>query len=602
MKKTVFRRQLRLISTLPFALLLIISLTLAAQILRQRSRALELLRTDRQLSELNNIHGLMVDMETGLRGFLLSNDLVFLEPYDRAIGAIQVVLGALLRDAPDQAQELRDLRTSLDEWLIYAGQRIAHRKTAVPAAYPIADFDGKRMMDHLRVQLQTLIDLNEAARERESQLWDQQLMVTMGLVFAGAFLAALLLGWISSRLFRRVNASFARELEDVHTQHEQYRAVFEGVRDHGLVMLDPRGHVRAWNQGAEQLTGFSALEALGHNVGHLHWRDPETRERLDNMIHQAVQVGRYEAEGWCTRRDGTRFWEEAVMNTLRTSDGHLRGFLLIFRDYTKRRQTEQERTFMLKKMEEAVRSREEFLTFASHELKTPLTVVSLRLQMMRRKSDREHPGGDITLTRSAFESLQKQTGRLAALVESMLSVARIHSGHLPFHYDRINFSQLVADVEREHGPSFRDAGCAIQKDIEPGLFIHGDRQRLEQVLMNLLMNVLKYACVDVITLTLTRHEGHARLSLRDHGPGLSADARSQVFELFQRGKDSPGHGGLGMGLFIAREIVDAHDGKIWVESEPNQGACFYIDFPLAEAETGVDVESKRASEQPADLH
>jgi len=230
--------------------------------------------------------------------------------------------------------------------------------------------------------------------------------------------------------------------------------------------------------------------------------------------------------------------------------------------------------------QEAIRVRDEFLSIASHELNTPLTPLQLHLQRLQRTVS----GGAGVEAQSSeqvlrmVEQAQRQTRRLARLVRELLDISRIRLGRLELHPEPVDLGEVVRDVVE------RFADEQAWPHGEPALRVEGsaqgwwDRTRLEQVVANLLANALRYGQGKPVDLTVRAHDGEAFLQVKDRGIGIAPEARKRIFERFERAS-SRNFGGLGLGLYIVRQIVEAHGGTIGVESELGVGSTFTVKLP-----------------------
>ncbi len=241
--------------------------------------------------------------------------------------------------------------------------------------------------------------------------------------------------------------------------------------------------------------------------------------------------------------------------------------------------------------EEATRQRDEFLSIASHELKTPLTSLRSYTQAARRRLDRAlaASGGTaeleraVTMLRQVLERIERQSDRLGLLVDDLLDVARIEAGRLMLRRVR---ADLVAICRQAAEDQRQSSGRLITLDLpSPPVQALIDPDRIEQVVTNLLSNALKYSPPETPVHLTLRVDGHrASVAVRDAGPGLPPSECERAFERFHRVPGievRSGSGvGLGIGLFISREIVERHSGRIWVESEPGHGATFAFELPL----------------------
>jgi signal transduction histidine kinase/tetratricopeptide (TPR) repeat protein len=234
-------------------------------------------------------------------------------------------------------------------------------------------------------------------------------------------------------------------------------------------------------------------------------------------------------------------------------------------------------------IEEAVRMRDEFLAIASHELKTPLTPLQLQIDDFARVLRRRGVDDDAVTQRLTI--MVRQTTRLSKLVENLLDLSRIAAGRLTLQPEEFDFTEMVRDVARRMAPEAEHLGCGLE--IRAGEAIRGrwDQLRLEQVVSNLLANAIKYGAAHPIEIEVQALDDApaVRLRMRDHGIGMSAQDAARVFERFERAVSVRHYGGLGLGLYITRQIVEAHGGQITVESRPGEGATFTVILPITTA-------------------
>ncbi len=235
---------------------------------------------------------------------------------------------------------------------------------------------------------------------------------------------------------------------------------------------------------------------------------------------------------------------------------------------------------LLKTAQEAVRLRDEFLSVASHELKTPLTPLSLKLQALERMTGAgSGPGFTERLTRDV-DTMRRQVRRLTELINDLLDVARISGGRLKLQCEEVELPSLVREVVSRFELEAERVGGRIEVSAEQPFVGRWDRLRLEQVVTNLLSNALKYGPGKPIHVQVEAQGGQARLTVRDEGIGVEPRLRARIFEKFERAVSDRHYGGLGLGLYITRQIVEALGGSIDVESVLNQGATFTVLLPL----------------------
>jgi PAS domain S-box-containing protein len=234
-----------------------------------------------------------------------------------------------------------------------------------------------------------------------------------------------------------------------------------------------------------------------------------------------------------------------------------------------------ERAELYRDAQAAIRLRDEFLSVASHELKTPLT--SLRLQ--HALVERTVGDGPPEKTRGRLRAAMRQVDRLASLVDSLLDVSRLSLGKLSLELSEVDLAQVVRDGLERLEAVFSQAGCEVRLEACEARG-EWDGSRLEQVVVNLLSNAAKYGAGKPVCISVDVDEGQARLRVRDEGIGISTEAMPRLFGRFERGVSDRHYGGLGLGLYISRQIVEAMGGTIRVESEQGQGALFTVRLPL----------------------
>ena len=230
--------------------------------------------------------------------------------------------------------------------------------------------------------------------------------------------------------------------------------------------------------------------------------------------------------------------------------------------------------------QEAVRRRDDFLSIAAHELKTPLTSLQLHIQGLMSQT---RPGAQVlppARLATKLESANLQTQRLGKLVNELLDISRIAQGQLLADLEPVDLVQVVRGVAERSREGLARAECALQLELVPELVGRWDAIRLEQVVLNLLTNAMKYGAGRPIHITVDGDATHARLQVRDQGIGIAEEDTERIFERFERAVSVRHYGGFGIGLWIVREIVRALGGNIEVHSVPGQGATFTVLLPL----------------------
>ncbi len=238
---------------------------------------------------------------------------------------------------------------------------------------------------------------------------------------------------------------------------------------------------------------------------------------------------------------------------------------------------------LYKKAQEAIRARDEFLSICSHELKTPLTSLQLEAQINQRLMARK---GDEALTPGRFKELiettVKQTSSLTSLVDDMLDVGRISTGRLKLHPDNLGFRKLLTDCVDQVEPLYRAQGVKLDIVLpDSDVQVNWDKQRVMQVVTNLLSNALKYGKKLPVLLKVEQYKDEIQISVTDSGIGVSDENQSRIFQRFERAIHDPNISGFGLGLYISKKFVEAHKGKISLKSKLAEGSTFTVSLPIS---------------------
>jgi len=355
----------------------------------------------------------------------------------------------------------------------------------------------------------------------------------------------------------------------------RFRLLVENARDYAIFMLDTTGHVASWNAGAERIKGYAASDILGQHFSKFYLDEEIRTGKCERELEIALAEGKFEEEGWRLRKDGTRFWANVVIAPLRDSRGTHIGFSKITRDLTERRAAELDRLSLVR-AQEALRLRDEFLSVASHELRTPLVALQLQLESLDIQSGAFEPKLVAKIARA-----RRNATRLADLITTLLDVSRIAEGRLTLSVRRVDLGELVRDVVDRLEESAAVAKNVVVVSGETRLFAICDPLRMGQVLSNLLSNAFKYAAGTPVEIHLERQGDIAVLLVEDRGPGIAENQLERIFDRFERAASMRNYPGMGLGLYVAREIVNAHGGSIRASNRGDGGTAIEIKLPIA---------------------
>ncbi|GIL17865.1 MAG: hypothetical protein BroJett040_16160 [Oligoflexia bacterium] len=231
-------------------------------------------------------------------------------------------------------------------------------------------------------------------------------------------------------------------------------------------------------------------------------------------------------------------------------------------------------------VEKAVSMRDEFISIASHELRTPLTAIRLSLEMIPRLIEKHIPEDIKNRVQHKSQIGLNQVDRLDRLIEDLLDVSRIRVAKFSIEKKEITLSDHVREIGERHREALKKMGSDLKIDIPEQISGMFDPSRIEQVVANLLTNAIRYGNGKPVTLSLSKGENMASLQVIDQGIGISSADQKRIFARFERAVPEGKHGGLGLGLYITKSIVEAHGGTIRVDSQVGQGTTFTVDLPL----------------------
>jgi PAS domain S-box-containing protein len=346
-----------------------------------------------------------------------------------------------------------------------------------------------------------------------------------------------------------------------------------------IVIIERRaGRIVFVNRVAEELFGYARLEVVGRPVEVL----IPARVRAAHEVHRGeydaaprVRPMGMGADLFAVTKSGQEFPAEISLAPL--DDGTNTYAVAAVRDVTERKAIER-RAQLYRKAQEELRERDEFLSIASHELRTPIAALQLRVQVMQRAADRtDDPVGRQHLQNLAV--LERLTRRITLLVNGLLDVSRARIGSLKLDRTDVDLAEVMRQSADLLADELTRSGSKLVLGPMASVVGRWDRARLEQVVTNLLVNALKFGQGQPIVVSVRGDGARARATITDAGIGIAPEDQARIFERFERTDAARQFGGLGLGLYICRQIVEAHGGAISVQSAPGAGATFTVDLP-----------------------
>jgi PAS domain S-box-containing protein len=369
---------------------------------------------------------------------------------------------------------------------------------------------------------------------------------------------------------------------------EQFKATFD-VAAVGKALIAPsRKYVRV-NSAFCRMLGYTQEELIQRTVSDITF--PEDRAETDEVIAQMMEgkIGSYVQEKRYINKRGKPLWTIVSAAPIRDESGNVVTFISVIQDISERKKAEQERDALLAREHEArleaersTRMRDDFLSIASHELRTPITPIRLHMQIMKQKMRSLNPdlipGYDGLM--KAFDISEHELDDLSRLIEDLLDVTRITAKRLTLNRRETDLIVIVNEALDLLRPELSKSGCSVTFHSPQKVVGIWDSDRIKQIVINLLTNAAKYGRGKPIEITALIDDGRAKLLVRDHGIGISKENQKKIFNRFERVAPISHYAGLGLGLFISRELAISHEGDILVESELGVGSTFTLALPL----------------------
>ena len=362
--------------------------------------------------------------------------------------------------------------------------------------------------------------------------------------------------------------------EAVRQAEERFRLLVEGVVDYAIYMLDPEGVITSWNAGAERITGYAREEIIGRHFSRFYSDEDIEAGRPWEELAAARREGRAEDESWRLRKDGGRFWARVVVTAVHDAQGKLRGFAKVTQDLSERRH--------LRDLEKASRNVNEFIATLAHELRNPLAPIRSAVEVMAKL------GPSDPAQQTLRETIDRQSGQLARIVDDMIDISRITRGGLVISRAPVDLAEVLRRALETAAPLIQAAQHRLEVQLarEP-LMVEGDMHRLTQLLANVLNNAARYTPPGgEISLRAQREDGWSLVQVRDTGRGIDPDMLERIFDMFVQGRSPIERvgGGLGVGLALARRIAEMHGGSLTARSDgENRGSEFTLRIPLLAA-------------------
>ncbi|HZD31516.1 MAG TPA: CHASE3 domain-containing protein [Candidatus Angelobacter sp.] len=592
MDERSFQRLLRRTVVIPVALLVLLAGVLVIEILSLSSALRTVDHTEQILTDARALMRYMLDMEGAIRGFYLTGDRSFLEPYVSAKPGVILqmnLLRKLAADEPDQLGRLDEIKALDEQWIAHADRLLAEDTPS----HSVADYTaGKQIMDQIRAKTSELLDRAQALRTMRYERARMLNSIVMATAVGLSLLIAVLLLTLTRRELRRLSDTYEKHLlvegeksRLLAESRERFQITLNSLGD-AVVATDADGGIRYINPVAQALTGWADyLEARGRPLREVaQLLDERTRAELPDpveAVRRSEKVVRLSDPMLLISRTGQEYPIEMNGAPILNDDGQLIGVVLVFRDITQRRQTEQ----TLQASDRLTQAGRMAATIA-HEIRNPLDTVSNLLFLLRHDS---YPKPE---TKQYLELASEELIRITHITGQLLTFHR--EAQSPVQVDLVKVLESVLTL---YSPQIQMVGINVTRRFETHRAVRGFPGELRQVFANLVANAVHsmpgggrlLLHVYESSLRSDAQRKGVRVTVLDTGSGIAPDVRKNLFAPFYTTK---GESGTGLGLWVTRGIIEKHEGSVSFISSVRPGCpgtAFSVFLPFDQATGKLDL-------------
>ncbi len=370
---------------------------------------------------------------------------------------------------------------------------------------------------------------------------------------------------------------------------DRYKILVESIEDYAIFMLDTDGYIMSWNNGAQRAKGYAAEEIIGKHFSQFYSDEDNEADKPARELALAIKQGRVEDEDWRVRKDGSKFWANVVITSLYDTNGTHIGFAKVTRDLTDRKHQEDQvrrANVQLKQQQRELEklnvSKDEFISVASHQLRTPATAIKQLLGILTEGLYENVSPEVMKVIAKAYESNERQLN----IVNNLLKVAQVDAGKVVLNRTEGDLAKLLTDLAEEYGDTVakRDQTMIVESLSSDPLLAVYDPDYLRMAISNLVDNASKYTPNGGIVRIITdQDDENTYVRIKDNGVGISDEDMQKLFVKFVRipNEMSQKVGGSGLGLYWLQKIIELHGGSVTIESELTKGTTFKIVLPKA---------------------
>jgi PAS domain S-box-containing protein len=592
MDQRSFQQLLRRAVLIPVVLLVLLAVTLVLEIVLLTNSLQWVDHADQVIASTRQLMRFTVDMETGVRGYHLTNDLSFLNPYHNAKSQFLDRLQALQQlsgDNPQQQARLRALRELEVRWMKWADIQLTEHGGSSPSQVDLQS--GKQLMEQIRAKQTEIVGAEEELRTSRVRRAGVLRRVVISSALGLSLAVAVVLFSVTRRELYALSTSYEHHLqaeEEKAQQLEEGREWFEmtlnSIAD-AVVSTDAGGKISFINPVAQQLTGWDHNDARGRRLNEvLHIAEERTRAEIKDPVRQvreAQRTVRFSEGVLLTSRSGRECVIELSAAPIRAERGELSGVVFVFRDISHRRQTEQ----TLRASERLTQAGRLAATIA-HEIRNPLDTVSNLIYLLR------HDNAAGAISAQYLELASDELARIAQITTQLLTFHRETKAPT-----EVELTDVLQSVLVLYAPQLRKSHIQVEQRYDTARPVRGFPGELRQVFSNLVGNAIEAMPAGGKLVLHTRESSLAadperkgvRVTVLDTGAGIAPGVRKNLFAPFYTTK---GEKGTGLGLWVSRGIVEKHEGTIHLSSlvRPGRsGTAFSVFLPFEQKLGMLDV-------------
>jgi two-component system sensor kinase FixL len=395
---------------------------------------------------------------------------------------------------------------------------------------------------------------------------------TTALLFSSMLLMIVALVFLIYYHFTRGKAA-----EDHRFQLEQRLSfLVQHIKDYAIFLIDPEGRVMSWNKGAQQIKGYTEAEIIGKPISVFYTEEDNQSGEPFHNLQKTLEDGRFESVGLRKRKDGSVFYADVVFTPFYDESGTLKGFIKITRDITDQKKAEENMHSALAREKELNEMKSRFVALASHEFKTPLSVILSSVSLIEKYPDTDMQDKRV----KHIHRIKSNVNNLKQILNDFLSLEKLEGGIVHNSPQKTDLQTLVGDTIRDMAEACKESQQIHLITIGNPRSVQIDTHLLQNVLNNLLSNAIKYSpeCTSIDCI-LEYEPGSVNIHIKDKGIGIPPEEQKQLFQRFFRATNTGGISGTGLGLSIVKKYLDLMGASIHLTSTPGLGSTFTVSIP-----------------------